>query len=102
MKAPRKIRGDAKLERLRPEQKKQLLVWLAVEERTYADVAERVRAEFGVSVGKSALSCYWQRHVRPIREREEAAARILAENSPLFPGYLGLSRARLRWSDRKN
>ncbi len=68
----RKVRGDAKLEWLRAEQKKRLLVWLDEENRTYADVVGLVRAEFGVSVGKSAVGCFWRRHVLPRRYRDEA------------------------------
>ncbi|MES2697518.1 MAG: hypothetical protein V4773_28895 [Verrucomicrobiota bacterium] len=72
MTTERKVRGDAKLEWLKVEQKKRLLVWLEEENRTYAEVVGLVKAEFGVSVGKSAVGCFWRRHVLPRRYRDEA------------------------------
>ncbi len=70
----RKVRTDAKLERLKAEQKTRVLGWLEEENRTYVEVAGLVKAEFGVSVGKSAVGCFWQRHVLPRRYREEVEA----------------------------
>ncbi|MES2696773.1 MAG: hypothetical protein V4773_25115, partial [Verrucomicrobiota bacterium] len=70
----RKVRTDAKLERLKAEQKKRVLGWLEEENKTYVEVAGLVKAEFGVSVGKSAVGCFWQRHVLPRRLREEIEA----------------------------
>ncbi|MES2694287.1 MAG: hypothetical protein V4773_12500 [Verrucomicrobiota bacterium] len=70
----RKVRADAKLERLEVEQKKRVLVWLEEENRTYVEVAGLVKTEFGVSVGKSAVGYFWQRHVLPQRYREEVEA----------------------------
>ncbi|MES2694138.1 MAG: hypothetical protein V4773_11745 [Verrucomicrobiota bacterium] len=71
MTTERKVRGDAKLEWLKVEQKKRLLMWLDEENRTYAEVVALVRDEFGVSVGKSAVGGFWRRHVLPRRYREE-------------------------------
>lgn len=59
----RKVRSDAKLERLSAGQRERLRVWLEDENRTYADVVARVRAEFGLCVGKSAVGVYYQRHI---------------------------------------
>lgn len=67
----RKVRGDAKLERLSADQHEQLLVWLDEENRTYLEVAALIRTEFGLSVGKSAVADYWRRHVMPQRCREQ-------------------------------
>lgn len=63
----RKVRGDAKLERITPQQHERLRDWLDRENRTYAEVVELIRAEFSLSVGKTAVACYWQRHVQPHR-----------------------------------
>ncbi|MES2693651.1 MAG: hypothetical protein V4773_09270, partial [Verrucomicrobiota bacterium] len=72
MTTERKVRGDAKLEWLKAEQRKRLLGWLDEENRTYAEVVGLVRDEFGVRVGKSAVGCFWRRHVLPRRYREDA------------------------------
>jgi hypothetical protein len=76
----RKIRSDAKLEQLGPEQQERLRFWLEEENRSYAEIADRLRAEFGVSVGKSAVALYWRRHLLPELHDEEAetAAAIAA------------------------
>lgn len=80
MNTGRKVRADAKLERLSAAQKKQLLVWLDDENRSYLAVAALVQAEFGLTVGKSAVAGYWHRHVLPRRYWAEAgAAQDLAE-----------------------
>ncbi|MES2693552.1 MAG: hypothetical protein V4773_08770, partial [Verrucomicrobiota bacterium] len=76
MTTERKVRGDAKLEWLKVEQKKRLLVWLDEENRTYTEVVGLVRGEFGVRVGKSAVGCFWRRHVLPRRYREEALGEL--------------------------
>lgn len=70
----RKVRSDAKLERLSPAQKQRLLVWLDEENLSYLAVAALVRAEFGLVVGKSAVAGYWHRHVLPRRLLAESAA----------------------------
>lgn len=77
---PKKVRGDAKLERLTAQQHEQMLVWLDDENRTYIEVAGLVRTGFGLSVGKSAVADYWRRHVMPQRSRQQAdtAAEIAA------------------------
>ncbi|MES2697239.1 MAG: hypothetical protein V4773_27490 [Verrucomicrobiota bacterium] len=74
----RKVRTDAKLEQLTAEQKKRLLGWLEEENRTYVEVAGLVQSEFGVKVGKSAVGCFWQRHVltRQLWEYVESAEEI--------------------------
>lgn len=74
MTTERKVRGDAKLERLAPEQKERLLIWLDEENRTYAEVVDLVRTEFGLSVGKTAVGHYWQRHAMPRRYAATAEA----------------------------
>lgn len=61
----RRVRGDAKLEQLNPEQKKQLVAWLEDEHQTYVKIAAKVKETFGVSVGRSAVGCYWRRHIMP-------------------------------------
>lgn len=71
MNEARKVRGDAKLERLNAEQRERLLIWLDDENRTYLEVAALVRTEFGLGVGKSAVADYWRRHVMPQRCREQ-------------------------------
>ncbi|MES2695637.1 MAG: hypothetical protein V4773_19330 [Verrucomicrobiota bacterium] len=74
----RKVRTDAKLEQLKVEQKKRLLGWLEEENKTYVEVAGLVQSEFGVKVGKSAVGCFWQRHVltRQLWEYAESAEEI--------------------------
>ncbi|MES2692596.1 MAG: hypothetical protein V4773_03915 [Verrucomicrobiota bacterium] len=57
---------------MKAEQKKRLLGWLEEENRTYAEVVGLLKAEFGVSVGKSAVGGFWRRHVLPRRYRDEA------------------------------
>lgn len=71
---PRKIRADARLERLSLPQRAQLRLWLEHDNLTYAAVVVRVRAEFGLTVGKSALGIYYQRHIRAHPEDATAAA----------------------------
>lgn len=96
----RKVRGDAKLERLSVEQQEQLLVWLDDENRTYLEVVRLVQATFGLSVGKSAVADYWRRHVMPQRCREEAdiAAELAALSEGKFvEAMLNLAR-RQAWS----
>ncbi len=85
----RKVRGDAKLEWLKGEQKKQLLVWLDEENRTYGEVVKLVKTEFGVTVGKSAVGSFWRRHVLPRRYQEEAEGAEGIEGLELPEGQEG-------------
>ncbi|HEY1111548.1 MAG TPA: hypothetical protein VGE76_23030 [Opitutaceae bacterium] len=70
----RKVRSDAKLEQLTAEQKEQLRAWLEDENLSYVKAAARVQAEFGLSVGKSAVAGFWQRYVVPRRFFEDVAS----------------------------
>lgn len=75
----RKVRGDSKLDGLSAEQQATLRFWLEDENRTYAQVVALVRTQFGVSVGKSAVGVYYQRHIlAEQRDEELEAAAVLA------------------------
>lgn len=69
----RKIRGDAKLERLTAEQHEYVHYWLGEENCTYSEVVRLVSKTFGLQVSKSSVGVYYQRqnrsHVRPGRRR---------------------------------
>lgn len=93
---PRRIRSDAKLARLSAPQRERLRVWLEDENRTYAEVVVRLREECGLSVGKSALSVYYRRHVLPEQEDVDTqAARFLAAlpEGELSPAILHRAKA---------
>lgn len=96
----RKIRADAKLERLSPGQRVRLRIWLEDENRTYADVVQRIRAEFGLSVGKSAVGLYYRRHVLPDQADDLAhASTVLAALSAGAADLATLYQAKaLAWS----
>lgn len=76
----RKVRADAKLEQLTAEQHAQLVSWLHEENCSYTEAVTRVRTAFGVSVGRTAMVAYYQRHVAPLSydAEAEAAALLLA------------------------
>ena len=57
----KKPRSNSALERLPAEQKTQLEAWLFEENMSYRDAAERVRVEFQVETGKSAVGEFRQR-----------------------------------------
>lgn len=93
---PRRIRSDAKLTRLSAAQRERLRAWLDDENRTYAEVVVRLREECGLSVGKSALSVYYRRHVLPEQEDVDTqAARFLAAlpEGELSPAILHRAKA---------
>lgn len=96
----RKVRSDAKLERLSAEQRERVSCWLQEEGGTYLRVAERIRANFGVSVSKSAVGVFWQRHVRPPQEEDEVrVALALAASLSTAGSPATLRRAKyLAWS----
>lgn len=98
--AARKTRSDAKLEQLSAPQREKLRFWLEEENRSYADVVERVRAEFGLSVGKSAVALYWQRHLLPQRHQDaaEAAAALAALPIAAFDAATVNQARALAWS----
>lgn len=76
----RKVRSDAKLEHLSEAQHTRLVIWLTDENCTYTEAVERVRAEFGVCVGRTAVAAYYQRHVVPLRQDDEVdAVAVIAE-----------------------
>lgn len=92
----RKIRSDAKLERLDADQRAQLRVWIDQENHSYVAVAALVRTHFGLSVGKDAVAAYWRRHVMPERRSDEArSVAVLAELSSGVFEAATLNHARL-------
>lgn len=76
MSLAKKIRGDSRLDALPPEQKEQLADWLTVDNLTYAQARDRVKAEFGVSTNVSALCSFFSRFATP---RKYARSREAAE-----------------------
>lgn len=96
----RKVRGDSKLDRLSAEQQARLRIWLEEENRTYSQVVDLVRTQFGVSVGKSAVGVYYQRHIAPKDHDDlDEAPAILAklEKNPFHAATLNRARM-LAWS----
>lgn len=76
---PRKLRGDAKLAQLHPEQREFLRVWLEDDNETYSNVVRLVHHHFGLQVSRSAVGAYYQRHVVPDRyDGDSEAAALLA------------------------
>lgn len=63
----RKVRSDTKLEHLSPAQHKQLICWLDVKNSSYTEAVARVRQEFGVSAGRTAMAAFYQRYVAPAK-----------------------------------
>lgn len=84
--APRKIRSDAKLERLTDDQRASVRRWLEDEFYSYRDAAVKISREFGVSVSKSALCAYYLRHLLTERHRDrtEDAAELAALPASTF------------------
>lgn len=96
----RKVRSDAKLEQLDDAQHEQMLIWLDHENCSYTEVAARVRQEFGLSVGRTAIAGYYRRHVLPLHHDDEAeTALVLADlpDGPFDAATVKLAR-RLAWS----
>lgn len=57
----KKTRADAVIDRLPRNQREALDRWLFEENLSYDQALERLHLDFGVRVGRSALSAYWQR-----------------------------------------
>lgn len=74
----RKVRSDARLEQLTPEQHAQLTFWLDDENLSYTEVTTRLRQQFGLTVGRTAVAGYYRRHVQSHRfdEASESAVTI--------------------------
>lgn len=83
LRPPRKIRADAKLEHLSAPQRVRLRTWLADENRTYAAIVALIRTEFGLTVGKSAVGVYYQRHILTDQRDEELEAATALSRLPL-------------------
>lgn len=79
----RRIRGDARMERLSPEQKGYVRFWLMEEHYTYNHVAQLIRQKFSVNVGRSAVAVYYHRHFLPELHEDEVAAAAALSRLPV-------------------
>lgn len=97
----RKIRADSKLAQLDDTQRARLRFWLEDEHYSYREAAERVHKEFGLRVGKSAISIFWRRHILPDHFDDELdAALAFAALPPADFDTVSLRRAKaLAWSE---
>lgn len=96
----RKVRSDAKLEQLNEAQHEQMLVWLEDENHSYTEVVARVQQSFGLSVGRTAVARYYQRHVAPLHHQNEADGALAFADLPDGPfdaATVKMAR-RLAWS----
>lgn len=96
----RKVRSDAKLERLSAAQHEQLICWLDEENCSYTEAVTRVHQEFGLTVGRTAMVAYYQRHVAPLHHPLDVATAAAFSELPegLFEEATIKMARRLAWS----